>query len=83
MTVDTSTAQIEQVITEALTSFGAEPADINPDATFESLSIDSLDLAELSQILEEKFAVTLTSGDVADIKTVGDAVNFVSARVQT
>ncbi len=44
---------------------------------FEELDVDSLDLAELSQIVESEFGVELTSSDVADVKTVGDAIDLV------
>ena len=72
--------QIESVVTDALQSFGADPQHITREATFESLDIDSLDLAELSQIIEEHFGVELTSTDVAEIATVGDAVDLVAER---
>ena len=75
-----SPAQIEKVITESLVSFGANADDINRDAELTALDIDSLDLAELSQIIEEQFGVELTSGDVAEISTVGDAIDLVAER---
>jgi len=75
-----STEQIEKVITESLITFGAEADQINRDAALEALDIDSLDLAELSQIIEEHFGVELTSGDVAEIRTVGDAIDLVAQR---
>jgi acyl carrier protein len=73
-------AQIEKVITDSLISFGANAEDINRDAELTALDIDSLDLAELSQIIEEHFGVELTSGDVAEITTVGDAIDLVAER---
>ena len=75
-----STEQIEKVITDSLVTFGADADQINRDAELEALDIDSLDLAELSQIIEEQFGVELTSGDVAEIRTVGDAIDLVAAR---
>ena len=54
--------------------------DINRDAELTALDIDSLDLAELSQIIEEQFGVELTSADVAEIHTVGDAIDLVVER---
>jgi acyl carrier protein len=72
--------QIEKVITDSLISFGANADDINRDAELTALDIDSLDLAELSQIIEEQFGVELTSGDVAEIATVGDAIDLVAER---
>ena len=71
---------VEKVVREALPQFGVEPDDITRDATFEDLDVDSLDLAELSQIIEEEFGVALKGEDVAKIKTVGDAVDLVVSR---
>lgn len=73
--------QIEQVVVESLQSFGADPEQITPDATFEALEIDSLDLAELAQIVQERFDVELKGSDVADIKTVDDAIKLIAGRV--
>jgi acyl carrier protein len=77
-----STDQIEKVITESLVTFGADPDAISRDAELEALDVDSLDLAELSQIIEEQFGVELTSADVAEIKTVGDAIDIVAERAK-
>jgi acyl carrier protein len=78
--MSTQTQTIEQVVNESLERFGAEPDQINRDATFEELNVDSLDLAELSQIVESEFGVELTSSDVATVKTVGDAIDLVASR---
>jgi acyl carrier protein len=75
-----SPEQIEKVITDSLISFGANADDVNRDAELTALDIDSLDLAELSQIIEEQFGVELTSADVAEIATVGDAIDIVVER---
>ncbi len=72
--------QIEQVVAESLETFGADPGQINPEATLEQLDIDSLDLAELSQIVQERFDVELKSADVAEMKTVGDAIRLIAER---
>jgi acyl carrier protein len=74
--------QIEKVITDSLVTFGADPEAISRDAELEALDVDSLDLAELSQIIEEQFGVELTSNDVAEIKTVGDAIDMVAERAK-
>jgi acyl carrier protein len=80
MSTAVSEEQIEQVVVEALQTFGAEPDRITRDATLEALDIDSLDLAELSQIVHEKFGVELKGADVADIKVVDDAIKMIAAR---
>ena len=75
-----TTAQIEKVITDSLISFGANADQVNRDAELTALDIDSLDLAEPSQIIEEQFGVELTGADVAEIATVGDAIDIVVER---
>ena len=71
---------VEATVTEALESFGAEADQINREATLESLDIDSLDLAELSQIAEEKYGVALKGSDAERLKTVGDCVDLIVER---
>jgi acyl carrier protein len=71
--------QIEKVVIESLESFGADPDSLTRDATLEELDIDSLDLAELSQIVQERFDVELKGSDVADVKTVDDAIRLIAA----
>jgi acyl carrier protein len=82
--LDVSTAataeQVEQGVRTSLESFGAEPDAINREAKLADLDIDSLDLAELSQIVEEQYGVNLTSSDVKAIVTVGDAVDMIVER---
>ena len=72
--------QVEKVVHDTLPQFGVEESQITRDATFEELDVDSLDLAELSQIIEDEFGVQLKGDDVAQIKTVGDAVDLVVSR---
>jgi acyl carrier protein len=81
MSTAVSQEQIEAVVVEALESFGAEADLIAPDVTFEALDIDSLDLAELSQIVHEQFGVELKGSDVAEVKTVKDAVELIASRL--
>lgn len=80
MPTGTDTARIEKLVYDALEEFGAERDRIARDATFEALDIDSLDLAELSQMVEDEFGVTFKSSDVEQLQTVGDALEFIEAR---
>jgi acyl carrier protein len=81
MSTDTVTREAAlRVITDALADVGAERDAITPEATFEALDVDSLDLAEVSQVIEEELGVRIGGKDVAAIKTVGDAVDLVVAR---
>lgn len=72
--------QVEGRVVEALSSFGPDPSSITREATFESLDIDSLDLVELAQIVEEEYGVELKAEDMKSLKTVGDAINLIAAR---
>lgn len=55
---------------------------VTMDARFkEDLETDSLDLVELVMTMEEQFGIKITDEEAAEIKTVGDAVDFVMTRV--
>jgi acyl carrier protein len=55
--------------------FEKDPATITPDATFETLEIDSLDTFDIIFAAEEKFGIKVPNEQV-DIKTVQDVVNL-------
>ena len=71
---------VEQTITDALPQFGVEASEISRDSTFEELDIDSLDLTEIAQIIEEEYGVTIKGEDARKIKTIGDAVDTVVSK---
>jgi acyl carrier protein len=73
--------RVETRITESLIEFGAEPGEIAREAEFEALDIDSLDLVELAQIIEEEFGVVIENEDAEEMVTVGDVLDFVNARL--
>ena len=70
---------VEQTIFSGLHEIGAD-GEITRDATFESLDVDSLDLVELAQIVEDEFGVELDGDAVKDVKTVGDVIDLVVAK---
>ncbi len=72
--------QIEERITEALVELGAEREEIKPEAEFEALELDSLDLVELAQIVEEEWGVEITAKDMEGLTTVGQAIDLVAAK---
>ena len=73
--------QVQARVTEALASFGPDASQITREATFEELDVDSLDLVELAQIVEDEYGVVLTGEDMKELKTVGDAVDMITERV--
>ncbi|HXS43112.1 MAG TPA: acyl carrier protein [Solirubrobacteraceae bacterium] len=59
-----------------------DPERIGPSTRFrEDLEADSLDLFTLVQELEDSYGVRMTDEEAARILTVGEAVDFVVARV--
>ena len=76
-----TTQQIESRVFEALAGFGPDESQINRDATFEELDIDSLDLVELAQIVEDEYGVQLKGEDMEGIKTVRQAVDLVASKL--
>jgi acyl carrier protein len=82
MATTTTPQDIESVVIENLVAFGADADVVSRDATLEDIDVDSLDLVELTQVVEEKYEIDLESADFKKIKTVGDVVDLVVERVQ-
>jgi acyl carrier protein len=70
---------VEAKLFAALTEMGAE-GEVTREATFEQLDVDSLDLVELAQVVEDEFGVELQGDDVKDLQTVGEAIDLVVAK---
>jgi acyl carrier protein len=57
---------------------GVNPEDVTEDKSFtEDLDVDSLSMVEVVVAAEEKFGVKIPDDEVQNLKTVGDAANFV------
>jgi acyl carrier protein len=69
------------IFTEVLTEeFGVPEDDVAADATFEALGLDSLDVVELTLVLEEKTGVKLEDEELEDVRTVQDAIDKVAEK---
>jgi acyl carrier protein len=60
--------------------FGVPADEVAPDATFEALGLDSLDVVELTLVVEEKTGVKLEDEELEDVRTVQDAIDKVTAK---
>ncbi|GAA3306659.1 MULTISPECIES: acyl carrier protein [Glutamicibacter] len=59
---------------------GLDEADVQLDKSFtEDLDIDSISMMTIVVEAEEKFEVKIPDEEVKNLKTVGDAVNFIAA----
>jgi acyl carrier protein len=80
MEAGVTTDRVEQVIFDGLVEVGADRDAVSREASFEDLDVDSLDLVEVSQIVEDEFGVELEGDDIKDLKTVGEVIDLVVAR---
>ena len=75
-----STADIQAGLGEILEEVaGVTPADATPEKSFtDDLDVDSLSMVEVVVAAEEKFGVKIPDDEVQNLKTVGDAVSYIS-----
>ena len=73
------TAEILSGLAEILNEVADVPAaDVSADKSFtEDLDVDSLSMVEVAMAAEEKFGVKIPDDELANLKTVGDAVDYI------
>ncbi len=71
-------AQVNEIVCEQL---DVEPGDVEAAKSFtDDLGADSLAIVELVLALEDKFDIKIPDDEVDKIRTVGDAVNYITAK---
>jgi acyl carrier protein len=80
MATQVSPQNVETTIYDGLVELGTERDQLSRDASLEDLDVDSLDLVELAQIVEDEYGVELKGDDVKDVKTVGEVIDLVVAK---
>lgn len=69
--------KIKEMIAE---QFRIDGEDITMETSFrDDLDADSIDLVELIMSLEDEFDLEVEDEEVENIKTVGDAVNYINS----
>ena len=69
-------ARVKEIVCEQL---GVSEDEVTPDASFiEDLGADSLDIVELVMAMEEEFEVEIPDEEAENIKSVGDAINYIN-----
>lgn len=72
--------KVKNIIVEQLR---VEPEQVKPEAQFvNDLGADSLDTVELIMALEEEFGVEIPDEQAEKIKTVGEAIEHIKAKVK-
>ena len=73
---------LERIRAHLATELEVDPARVTDDTRFkEDLEADSLDLVELVMELEDRYGIRIPDEDAARILTVGQAADFVAARL--
>ena len=80
MATELSTDRVEETIFDGLVELGTERGALSREATLKDIDVDSLDLVELAQIVEDEFGVELRGDDVKDVRTVGEVIELVVAK---
>ena len=71
-------SELQSILVEQL---GVDASEVVETASFsEDLNADSLDLVEMIREMEDKFGVKIPDEDAEKIVTVGDAVDYITAR---
>ena len=62
---------------------GVSADDVTSEKSFvDDLDIDSLSMVEIAVQAEDKFGVKIPDDELANLKTVGDAVDYVAANAK-
>ncbi|MCA1792023.1 MAG: acyl carrier protein [Thioalkalivibrio sp.] len=73
-------ARVREIIINEL---GVEPEKVTNDASFvEDLGADSLDTVELVMAFEEEFGVDIPDEDAEQMRTVGDAIDYLKKHAE-
>jgi acyl carrier protein len=73
---DEITTGFAEIIEEVV---GIEAADVTPEKSFvDDLDIDSLSMVEIAVQTEDRFGVKIPDEELANLKTVGDAVDYIA-----
>ena len=75
MTREEITAGLAEILEEVA---GVSPEDVSDEKSFtEDLDVDSLSMVEVVVAAEEKFGVKIPDDEVQNLKTVGNAVDYI------
>ena len=75
---------IESLIRELLVDeFDIEPELIKSDATMEELDLDSLDMVEIGQVVEQKYGVRIKAADAEGVSDLGGVIEMIHNKILT
>lgn len=81
MPQQTDVESIEQRVFEVLRDYADDPQSVSTDTKLEDIGVDSLDLVELGQMVDDEYGIELTEEHFQDVTRVGDVIRVIRARV--
>ncbi|MGH3870772.1 MAG: acyl carrier protein [Pseudonocardiaceae bacterium] len=76
MTNEEILSDLAEIVNEVA---GVETGEVTPDKSFvDDLDIDSLSMVEIAVQVEDRFGVKVPDDVLGNLKTVGDAVDYVA-----
>jgi acyl carrier protein len=61
--------------------FEIEEDDLNAEATWKEIGIDSLDFVDIVVVVENVFGLVIKGDDMVNVKTLGQFYDFIEARL--
>lgn len=72
-------SKVMEIIAEQL---GISASELEEDTILADLGADSLDLFQIISALEEEFEIEFDSEEAENLKTVGDAIEYIKSAVE-
>ena len=74
--------EIKELIVNLLVDeFDIERGRITDEATLESLELDSLDMVEIGQIVDQRYGVRIKGSDAEDVIDIGGVVQMICKKI--
>jgi acyl carrier protein len=61
--------------------FDIEPDLIRSEATMEELDLDSLDMVEIGQVVEQKYGVRIKASDAEGVSDLGGVIEMIHTKI--
>lgn len=75
MSDDNILAELAAILEEVA---DVKPEDVSPEKSFvDDLDVDSLSMVEVAMAVEEKFNAKIPDEELSNLKTVGDAIDYI------
>ena len=78
-----STTEVVEKLREILVGFQVAADKVTPEAGFEALGLDSLDVVEMSVKVEDAYDIEIDEDDLQQATTVGLAADLVIAKLRS